>query len=214
MNVPRKLFALHSLDLWIYCREEGLSESMGTRQRKSKLPSSTWHTKATQIRHLRNFYRANNSMLLSGKPGSWWKRWRWRRERVAPTMEFFLCFSVLSRGSFFNCLLSLRVRFLLSGKTTPHMPFIVPCPVMPTWLLMEEGRGSFKGTLLTEGRKTLIVAHTAFFQWPQRDLLTEAIQLERRERGREREETTTREVLSPTGVTEDKEKAVLSWGQN
>lgn len=120
MNVPRKLFALHSLDLWIYCREEGLSENMGTRQRKSKLPSSTWHTKATQIRHLRNFYRANNSMLLSGNPGSWWKRWRWRRERVVPTMEFFLSFSVLSRGSFFNCLLSLRVRFLLSGKTTPH----------------------------------------------------------------------------------------------
>lgn len=42
MSVPRKFFALqYSLDLQMYCKEKGPTESMGARQRKSKLPPST-----------------------------------------------------------------------------------------------------------------------------------------------------------------------------
>lgn len=151
MSVPRKFSALqYSLDLWMYCREEGPTESMGARQRKSKLPPSTWHTKATQICQSKQLLlgnqqsvlfiwqplimeedmkmekRKNNSLLLSRKT-----RLReemlisvWVLKEYFPATEFSLSFSVLSRGSFFNCFLSLRVNFPLSGQTTPYMPLL------------------------------------------------------------------------------------------
>lgn len=71
--------------------------------------------------------RKNNSLLLRRKT-------RLREEMLIsdwvlrehfPATEFTLSFYVLSRGSFFNCLLSLRVNFRLSGQNTPYMPLFL-----------------------------------------------------------------------------------------
>ena len=119
---PQKV--LCSLGLRMDCRERSPSESLGTGQRKSKLLPGTHrlHKPVT----LRNFYSESNSVR-----GSSSNPWSWSNKKVAKRenngfllsreaglreemlisdwvlTEFSLSFSsALSRGCFFNCLLS------------------------------------------------------------------------------------------------------------
>lgn len=82
---------------------------------------------------------------------------------------------------------------------------------------MEEGRGSLEGTLLTEGKRLpqQQTAHTALPRRPQRNLLTKAAVQQGRVRRKEKEGDPDQRGLKSHGNNcEDKEKAVLTQGQN
>lgn len=165
--------------------------------------------------------------------------WRWRGERTIvyilverPSLErrcwfliefseFSLSFSFLfftgTVSSTVFSLWELTSLCLARPLHTCHYSLLsyawVQTDKLPTWLLIEEGRGSLKGTLLTKGKGTLIVANST-------DRLSSVIseestykgysQREKREKEGNQRESMTREV-SPIGITiEDKEKAVLS----
>lgn len=213
---PQKLSAVHSLDLWMYCKKEGLSENTGTRQKKSKLPSSTWHTKATKIHQSKNLLLCKQQCVVHlatldlGRYEGGVKR-----ERIV----YFLAtkFSFLLFCSSTACPL-----WELTSLWPDHStPAIILWPVMPkfkqikppAWPLMEEGQGSFKGALLTKRKEPPIIVNSTLlpFLSDSRGISFQRLQLERRERDGDYDQ---RGLKSHRNNCEDKEKPVLSQGQN
>lgn len=142
--------------------------------------------------------RENNSLLLSGKTrlkeeiliSNWVLRETFSAiEFSLPTPLLFFLSLFWPREVSPNCCLWLKVNFpLAKALCTCHCS--MPCCARvqadkpPTCLLIKEGRGSLKGTLLTEGKESPIAAkaHATLPQWPQRSLFTKAIVREERAR--------------------------------
>lgn len=156
MSVP-KFSVVHSLELWMYCKEASPPGSMGTRKRKSKSSPSTWHPKAPRIHYPETLLlckqqrvlfiwqllvleqdvkaekRKNNNLVLSRKI-----RLReemlisaWVLREYLPATEFCLSLPSLffsGEASSTVCSLWLRVNFPLSSQDAAHMP-LFPAPL-------------------------------------------------------------------------------------